>query len=198
VCSCAIAEFAKAAADKPDAPKPKENEFKPDDKIVTEPVTFEYLRKAGITDDILDIILTAPLEVTGTDGKTLKGGGIHFKVVMAMRRRGLSTAVIKAAYRLGKLGTTAASATRGFDGYLDKTIAAADEKIGVIVSNDDHMERAEIFVAHVRKNLKSYKGDFVDYKDGRYVEAAPDTIDADERTFLRKCSVAVSDGKGGS
>jgi len=191
--SYSLDSFAKVAPD-----EPKENTLKAAPKVETDlpTVTLDMLRAAGIPQDIIDIITTAPLEVTGAAGDTLKGGGIHFKVISALRRATLGTAEILAVYRDFKIGDGPRQHPGGYDRYMAKTIAAVNAKIGTVVSEHDHRARARTIAESKRPNLKRWRDDFVDWVDGHYVIVDDATIHADVGAFLEPCMKLVTVSKG--
>jgi hypothetical protein len=76
-------------------------------------------RLIAVAADVMEIIRTGRLP------SDMKPGHAHFKVVAELVRAGLSDANIKQVYALSLLGTYVDQSTRGFDDYLEKTIAAA-------------------------------------------------------------------------
>jgi hypothetical protein len=76
-------------------------------------------RLVAVALDVMEIIRTGSLP------SDMKAGHAHFKVVAELTRAGLSDANVKQVYKLGPLGNHVSFSSRGFDGYLDKTIKAA-------------------------------------------------------------------------
>jgi hypothetical protein len=81
----------------------------------------------SLTDQRLTAVAPSVMEIirSGRLPSDMKAGHAHFKVVAEFTRAGLSDANIKQVYRLSLLGIHVATSSRGFDGYLDKTIKAA-------------------------------------------------------------------------
>jgi hypothetical protein len=73
------------------------------------------------------------------------------------------------------------------DEYLDNLIATAVEKygtIGIIVPDNDHMDRARIFRNKQRPNLLHYRGTFWDYHRGAYSIIDDGVVNANVWSFL--------------
>jgi hypothetical protein len=87
----------------------------------TEPIVSLDDARLMLPDDIRHMIVTA---TPPADKPHLKDGRGHCYVVGYLVRHGLSNAQIKAVYRLGRIQDGPAHiSSRGFDGYLDRTIA---------------------------------------------------------------------------
>lgn len=130
-----------------------ENTFKAEPPIGAEPVTLAMLKKAGVTQDILDVIMAPPQEITAADGETkLKGGAAHFKIVCDLIRHKFDDSQITEVYRGHKIGDGPRSHPAGFDRYMAKVLASARLKI----AQDDANAKDERVALFQQLNLDNF------------------------------------------
>jgi putative DNA primase/helicase len=127
--------------------------------------------------DVMEIIKTGKLP------SDMQAGHAHFKVVAELVRGGLSDVNIKQVYWLSPLGGYVNQSSRGFDGYLEKTIEAARVE-PLILPDADHMKRARITRANKYPFLVHYRDDFMDFDRGAYRIIEDGEITANTWSFL--------------
>jgi hypothetical protein len=112
-----IEDLPKIAAPINDGPRPTEPSA--DDSVPF--TTLDDIRLIAVSPDVMTIIRTGRHTDATAD---MKAGHVHFKIVAELLRAGLSDVNVKQLYRLSPLGTFVAGSARGFDGYLNRLIAA--------------------------------------------------------------------------